>query len=935
MKKASVLLLIIVSLIATSFAGIAAPGAKALSAPTVMLSTYQAGAAATYTIEFTTTSILPQGKWIMVTFPLGTTVPNGNFPPSLVTVNSANVALATGSAGSSTVRPTLTVNVQSPVAAGSVTVRIDAGAGIRNPVTPAAGYRLSVSTEAEPTPVESSAYQIVPAISNVSVSVDPPTAGSVAAYTVTFNAGSAITPRSSINLGFPSGTTVPTSYPVNSVYVMGSPAFAYGTGQTMVIYVPDTVSVLPGGPVVIQITAQANVKNPPVPGNTYKLSVSTNTDTTPVQSSQYQITGTSVANLVVAADPKAQSAPTEITLTFVTSPTGALAAGSGTIRVDFPDGMTVPSSVPSGQVTVNGTPAYYVSVGSGGVVTITTPVAIAAYQQVSIVFRKNVGILNPASSGTVVSIAVSTSADMVPVSGSYITITSQIAQPQVQLTSNGAGSTSGYTVTFTTGAVGSLRAGYDRISLVFPSGTVVPATITKDRVTVNGYAAHAVSVSGNRLDITPSMNVTAGGSVQVVISKDAGIKNPVVATVYTLQAYTSVETTPVTSASYTIVNLPKTIMVVSPAAPDGLNGYYKTRPTVVLSASSATDPSPVVYYTINGGAQQVYTAPIQLPDGTVTLSYFARDRQGNQEDAQTATFKVDATAPTATITSPVDGSTVAQSPVTITGKVSPGMQVRVGSQTATVSPTGDFTVSVPLVEGAQTIALTITSVSGNVGQAQLRLTLDTKPPVLTITEPKIYATVMTQQITVSGKTEAGATVTVAGSPVSVGADGSFSVKYMFTKEGLNVIEITATDPAGNGAKAAIPVTYIARTVIRLQVGNKTAMVNDASKTLQAAPVNVKGVVNVPLRFIGEAFGATVEWEPVFKIVRIQLGTTTIYLQVGSNYASVNGKKVVLQGVPTIVSGTTMVPIRFISEAFGAEVVWTEATKGITITYPKP
>ncbi|HPS70591.1 MAG TPA: copper amine oxidase N-terminal domain-containing protein, partial [Candidatus Cryosericum sp.] len=122
---------------------------------------------------------------------------------------------------------------------------------------------------------------------------------------------------------------------------------------------------------------------------------------------------------------------------------------------------------------------------------------------------------------------------------------------------------------------------------------------------------------------------------------------------------------------------------------------------------------------------------------------------------------------------------------------------------------------------------------------------------------------------------------------------------------------------------------------RLQVGNKTAMVNDASKTLQAAPVNVKGVVNVPLRFIGEAFGATVEWEPVFKIVRIQLGTTTIYLQVGSNYASVNGKKVVLQGVPTIVSGTTMVPIRFISEAFGAEVVWTEATKGITITYPKP
>jgi len=217
----------------------------------------------------------------------------------------------------------------------------------------------------------------------------------------------------------------------------------------------------------------------------------------------------------------------------------------------------------------------------------------------------------------------------------------------------------------------------------------------------------------------------------------------------------------------------------------------------------------------------------------------------------------------------------------------------------------------------------------------VNVTLDTKPPVLTMTSPKIYSTVMAQKVAVSGKTEPGATVTVAGAQVNVAADGSFSIMYMFPKEGLNVIDVTSTDAAGNVAKMGVPVTYVARTLIRLQVGNKTAMINDTTKTLQAAPINVKGTVMVPIRFIGEAFGATVEWEPVLKIVRLQLGSTIIYLQMGYNYASVNGKKIVLQGLPSIISGTTMVPIRFISEAFNAQVTWIAATQGVEITYPKP
>jgi hypothetical protein len=488
-------------------------------------------------------------------------------------------------------------------------------------------------------------------------------------------------------------------------------------------------------------------------------------------------------------------------------------------------------------------------------------------------------------------------------------------------------------VTFQTGAGGALSAGSGRIYITLPVGTTVPVSIDAQNVKVNGTTASIVTSStGNRrVDVTTPVAILANSQVQVVIDAAANVTNPSTArTDYTLSVYTTAEQTPITSSVYSIVNLPVTTAVTLPSSPDGLNGYYKTRPTVSLTATSPSGLAVSIYYRINAGSDTQYSSPIQLPDGSVTFSYYARDTQGNQEQARQLTFKVDTTAPLITITAPLEGSATGNADITVTGRTEAGASVVINSSPATAQATGDFTGSVTLHEGSNAIQVVATDLAGNKGQATLNVTLDTKPPVLTMTSPK-----MTQQVAVSGKTDPGATVTVGGSKVNVAADGSFSIMYMFPKEGLNVVDITSTDAAGNVAKTGIPVTYVARTLIRLQVGNKTAMINDTTKTLQAAPVNIKGVVMVPLRFIGEAFGATVEWEPVFKIVRLQLGSTAIYLQIGYNYASVNGKRIVLQGLPSIIKGTTMVPIRFISEAFNAQVTWIAATQGVEITYPKP
>ncbi|MGC9089794.1 MAG: copper amine oxidase N-terminal domain-containing protein, partial [Caldisericia bacterium] len=56
--------------------------------------------------------------------------------------------------------------------------------------------------------------------------------------------------------------------------------------------------------------------------------------------------------------------------------------------------------------------------------------------------------------------------------------------------------------------------------------------------------------------------------------------------------------------------------------------------------------------------------------------------------------------------------------------------------------------------------------------------------------------------------------------------------------------------------------------IGLQVGNPTAIVDGQVVTLDVAPVIVNGRTFVPLRFVAEAFGASVDWNSLYQVVTI-------------------------------------------------------------------
>lgn len=96
------------------------------------------------------------------------------------------------------------------------------------------------------------------------------------------------------------------------------------------------------------------------------------------------------------------------------------------------------------------------------------------------------------------------------------------------------------------------------------------------------------------------------------------------------------------------------------------------------------------------------------------------------------------------------------------------------------------------------------------------------------------------------------------------------------------------------------------------------------------PLIQNGTTLVPLRIVSENLEASVEWESKNKRITIEQGNNTIVLTIGSSQALVNGQSQSLLLAPQIINGTTMVPIRFISEQLGAEVNWNSSTKLITI-----
>jgi hypothetical protein len=87
---------------------------------------------------------------------------------------------------------------------------------------------------------------------------------------------------------------------------------------------------------------------------------------------------------------------------------------------------------------------------------------------------------------------------------------------------------------------------------------------------------------------------------------------------------------------------------------------------------------------------------------------------------------------------------------------------------------------------------------------------------------------------------------------------------------------------------------------------------------------------LPLRELFQLFGADVQWDGVTRKVTATLGDNQIELTINSKTAQVNHHEVDLLAEPIILNDHTMVPFRFVAEAFGFIVQWDEKNRWVMI-----
>lgn len=87
------------------------------------------------------------------------------------------------------------------------------------------------------------------------------------------------------------------------------------------------------------------------------------------------------------------------------------------------------------------------------------------------------------------------------------------------------------------------------------------------------------------------------------------------------------------------------------------------------------------------------------------------------------------------------------------------------------------------------------------------------------------------------------------------------------------------------------------------------------------PFSQDGRTLVPVRFVAEAFGGTVSWDADTRTVGITSGDTVVELQLDKPEMTVNGQSVALDVPAQISNERTVLPLRAVAEALGKNVFW--------------
>ena len=136
-------------------------------------------------------------------------------------------------------------------------------------------------------------------------------------------------------------------------------------------------------------------------------------------------------------------------------------------------------------------------------------------------------------------------------------------------------------------------------------------------------------------------------------------------------------------------------------------------------------------------------------------------------------------------------------------------------------------------------------------------------------------------------------------------------------ETAEAIESTEAPAGAETAAASIPV-----------------VLNGKELAFDTEPEIKNGSLFVPLRSIFEELGAEVEWIAARQEAYLTSGSEEICLKVGSAVAIHNTDVTLLTDAPYLKEGRTMIPLRYLGESLGYDVIWDKTTRTARIDAPR-
>lgn len=101
------------------------------------------------------------------------------------------------------------------------------------------------------------------------------------------------------------------------------------------------------------------------------------------------------------------------------------------------------------------------------------------------------------------------------------------------------------------------------------------------------------------------------------------------------------------------------------------------------------------------------------------------------------------------------------------------------------------------------------------------------------------------------------------------------------------------------------------------------------------PQIINGRTMVPIRAIFEAMGANVQWNAASQTAVSTKDSTTVTMTLNSTTEYINGTALSMDTAPVIIDGRTLAPARYVAEAFGYQVSWDAASRTVSITSSAP